>query len=131
MNNELIYSLFLMAVALWMILSFILGIHFSEKERICRENAPIIFFPVTVLLSISFIYEAFSRMEIVPQHILIFSYSLNSKFGDTVLFLIWMGIGIYTQYLYCKKNNKDTQEITKYILLLIGLSFLLFVLYIL
>lgn len=45
-----IYDLLLIVISIAFFRSFILKKHFFEKEKILRENAPVIFLPITVAL---------------------------------------------------------------------------------
>ena len=118
-----IYDLLLIVISIAFFRSFILKKHFFEKEKILRENAPVIFLPLTVALILNIFFIVMIDIKVINSHFEMYAYNLLEFFG-----FVWVGLSVYTRWKYDKEHEhnmtKGEGAIIGVILLVLILLFL-------
>lgn len=55
--------------------SFILKKYFFEKEKLLRENAPVIFLPITIALILTIFFIVMIDIKVINSHFEMYAYS--------------------------------------------------------
>lgn len=97
--------------------------YFFEKEKILRENAPVIFLPITIALILNIFFIVMIDIEVINNHFEMYAYNSLEFFG-----FVWVGLSVYTRWKYDKKHEhnmtKGKGAIIGVILLVLILLFL-------
>ncbi|WP_349092395.1 hypothetical protein [Dialister invisus] len=118
-----IYDLLLIVICIVFFRSFILKKYFFEKEKILRENAPVIFLPITIALILNIFFIVMIDIKVINSHFEMYAYSSLEFFG-----FVWVGFSVYTRWKYDKEHEhnmtKGEGAIIGVILLVLILLFL-------
>lgn len=97
-----IYDLLLIVICIAFFRSFILKKYFFEKEKILRENAPVIFLPITIALILNIFFIVMIDIEVINNHFEIYAYNSLEFFG-----FVWVGLSVYTRWKYDKEHEHN------------------------
>ena len=97
-----IYDLLLIVICIVFFRSFILKKYFFEKEKILRENAPVIFLPITIALILNIFFIVMIDIKVINSHFEMYAYNSLEFFG-----FVWVGLSVYTRWKYDKKHERN------------------------
>ena len=97
-----IYDLLLIVICIVFFRSFILKKYFFEKEKILRENAPVIFLPITIALILNIFFIVMIDIKVINSHFEMYAYSSLEFFG-----FVWVGLSVYTRWKYDKEHEHN------------------------